>query len=134
MAVATQLAVDASSAAVAWYSGYSLATSRALGPFTLAAEFIVYTLAMWLSISATLDIFSLVAVGVATKRYSASSTGFLEAVQALAGPQSGLDVVDKARKAVVTVQVLSALDQILDRLKLKAGSSSEENFFRDLGE
>lgn len=133
-AVAVQLAVDASSALIAWYSGYNLATTRALGSFTLAAEFVVYTLAMYLTINATLDVFSLVAVGVATKRYSTSTAGFLEAVQDLAGPDSGLDVVDKARKAVVTVQVLKALDQILERLKLQAGSElNRGNFLRDLG-
>ena len=133
-AVAMQLAVDASSALIAWYSGYNLASTRALGPFTLAAEFVVYTLAMYLTINATLDIFSLVAVGVATKRYSTSTAGFLEAVENLAGPDSGLDVVDKARKAVVTVQVLKALDQILERLKLQAGSEvNQGNFLRDLG-
>lgn len=133
-AVAGQLAVDASAAAVAFYSGTNIATSRALGSFTLAAEFLCYALACYLSISATLDVFALVAVGLATKRYSTSSAAFLEAVQALAGPESGLDVVDKARKAVSTVRVLQALDAILARLKARAGDAAgEDNFLRDLG-
>lgn len=134
-AVAVQLAVDASAAFVAWYSGFNIATSRALGSFTVAAEFLVYTLAMYLSINATLDVFSLITVGLATRKYSTSTVAFLGAVEALAGPDSGFEVLDKARKAVVTVKVLSALEQILDKLKRRAGerANGEANFFRDLG-
>lgn len=134
-AVAVQLAVDASAAFVAWYSGLNIANSRALGSFTVAAEFLVYTLAMYLSINATLDIFSLITVGLATRKYSTSTVAFLSAVEALAGPDSGFEVLDKARKAVVTVKVLSALEQILDKLKKRAGEKAfgEANFFRDLG-
>ena len=132
-AVAAQLAVDLTSAIIAFYTGYNLSVTRALGPFTLAAEFVVYVLAMYLSISATLDVFSLITVGLATKRYSTSTSALLEAIQDMAGPVSGLDVVDKARKAVITVQILQALDQILERLKTQAGESmNEENFIRDL--
>jgi hypothetical protein len=135
VAASIQFALDASSALLAWYSGMNIATSRALGPFTIAAEFVIYTLAMYLTINATLDVFSLVAIGLLTRRYSASSAAVLEAVESLAGPESGLQVVDKARRAVVTVQVLSALSQILDKLKQQAGAKAmdEADFYRDLG-
>jgi hypothetical protein len=131
-AVAVQLGVDALTAGVAWWTGLRLHDSRALGPLTLAAEFVVYTLAMYVTISAALDAFSLVAVGVATRRYSASAPAFLESIQALAGPESGLQVVDKARRAAVTVKIISALEQILKSLKADAASADPENFFRDL--
>lgn len=135
VAVSIQFALDASSALVAWYSGINIATSRAFGPFTLAAEFVIYTVAMYLTINATLDVFSLVAIGLLTRKYSASSAAVLEAVESLAGPDSGLQVVDKARRAVVTVQVLSALSQILDKLKQQAGATATDqaDFYRDLG-
>ena len=133
LAVGMQLALNASSAAVAWWSGLQIATTHSLGPLTVAGEYIVYVLAMYLTINATLDIFGLVTVGLATRRYSDRSAAFLEAVSALAGPESGLEVVDKARRAVATVQVLGALDQILRGLKAEAGAAAPGDFFRDLG-
>lgn len=57
---------------------------------------------------------------MATARYSANADAFLLAVQELAGRDaaSGLDVVDKARKAVSMVKVLQALQSILDMLQV----------------
>jgi calmodulin len=136
IAIFFQLGIDASSAFIAWYSGYNLAVSRSLGSFTLAAEFVVYTLAMYLTINAALDVYTLYAVGISTRKYSTgTAASLLEAVQSMAGPETGLDVVDKAKKAIVTAQVLKALDQILDRLKLSAGDieMNDGNFLRDLG-
>lgn len=133
LAIATQFAIDASTASVAWYSGLQIANTKSLGSFSLAGEFLIYTLAMWLTISATTDLFTLIAVGRATKMYSDRAEDFLSAVQALAGPDSGLDVIDKAKKAVVTVQVLGALDSILNKLKEEALTADPADFFRDLG-
>lgn len=72
-----------------------------------------------------------VAVGVATKRYSANSASFLAAIQAMAG-ESGLQVVDKARRAALTVKIISAMEQILRSLQERAASSDPADFFRDL--
>jgi hypothetical protein len=132
-AIFFQLAIDSSSAFVAWYSGFNL---TGLGSFTIAAKFVVYTLAMYLTSNAALDIYTLYAVGVSTRKYSTGTAAkLLEAVEAMAGPETGLDVVDKAKKAIVTAQVLKALDQILDRLKVNAGDMkmNDGNFLRDLG-
>jgi hypothetical protein len=132
-AVAAQLGVDALSAGIAWWTGLQVASTREFGQFTLAAEFLVYSTAMYLTISAALDTFQLVAVGVATRRYSASSAAFLAAIQQVAGPDSGLQVLDKAKRAVVTVKILSALEQILRALQEGAAAAPPAAFFRDLG-
>lgn len=129
-----QLAVDLGSAIVAWYSGTALAESKVSVP----AEFLLYTLAMYLTINATIDIFDLIAVGIATRKYSGQSAVLLEAVRNLADEDTGFEFVDKARRAVVTVEVLKALDEILDDLKKYVekgigGSRDEADFFRDLG-
>lgn len=131
-----QLAVDLGSAIVAWYSGTALAESKVSVP----AEFLLYTLAMYLTINATIDIFDLIAVGIATRKYSGQSAVLLEAVRNLADEdaETGFEFVDKARRAVVTVEVLKALDEILDDLKKYVekgigGSRDEADFFRDLG-
>jgi hypothetical protein len=133
-AIFVQLAIDSSAAFVTWWSGFNL---TGLGSFTVAAKFVVYTLAMYLTINAALDIYTLYAVGISTKRYSTdTTTKLLAAVENLAGTErTGLEVVDKAKKAIVTAQVLNALDQILDRLKLSAGDikMNDGNFLRDLG-
>jgi len=135
MAIAFQLAIDASSAFFAWYSGFTLSASS-LGSFTIAAKFVVYTLAMYLTINAALDVYTLYAVGVSTQKYSLGTAAkLLEAVESMAGPETGLQVVDKAKKAIVTAQVLKALEQILERLKLSAADveANDGNFLRDLG-
>lgn len=133
LAVGLQLAVNASAAVVAWSAGYNIAITRSLGSFSLAGEFVVYVLAMYLTINATLDVFTLVSVGQMTRQYAERSAAILEAIKAMAGPESGLEVVDKARRAVATVQVLGALDQILRGLKDKASAADPGDFFRDLG-
>lgn len=131
---AMQLAVDASAALVTWYGGLQIATTQSLGSFSLAGEFLVYTLAMYLTINATLDVFSLITVGVMTRKYSNQATQILAAVQRTAGPESGLEVLDKARQAVVTVQVLQALDKLFDVLRRDVDAESRAaDFFRDLG-
>ncbi|KAG7673614.1 hypothetical protein Ndes2526B_g02935 [Nannochloris sp. 'desiccata'] len=135
MAIAFQLAIDSSSAFFAWYSGFNLSASS-LGSFTIAAKFVVYTLAMYLTINAALDLYTLYAVGISTRKYSTGTAAkLLEAVESMAGPETGLDVVDKAKKAIVTAQVLKALEQILESLKLSAGDveMNDGNFLRDLG-
>ena len=107
VSAAMQFVVDSLSAIVAWWSGFETATTQSLGPFSLAGEFLLYTLAMYLTINATLDIFGLITVGIATRKYSEQSSDMLEAVKKMAGEDiTGLEVVDKARQAVVTVQVL----------------------------
>eukprot|EP00889_Picochlorum_renovo_P003450 jgi/Picre1/30480/NNA_005844.t1 len=104
-----QLAVDLGSAIVAWYSGTALAE----------------------------NIFDLIAVGIATRKYSGQSAVLLEAVRNLADEDTGFEFVDKARRAVVTVEVLKALDEILDDLKKyveKGIGDKEWVFFEDDGE
>ena len=135
VSAAMQFVVDSLSAIVAWWSGFETATTQSLGPFSLAGEFLLYTLAMYLTINATLDIFGLITVGIATRKYSEQSSDMLEAVKKMAGEDiTGLEVVDKARQAVVTVQVLQALDKIYATLSDGMyRNSSSKDFFRDLG-
>ena len=131
---ALQLLVDGSSAVVSWYCGLQIAETGSLGPLSLAGEFLLYTLAMYQTINATLDVFQLIAIGTATRRYSENSAAFLAAVQTVAGPETGLELVDKARQAVATVQVLQALDDMFQQLsKGVEGGRDVGDFLRDLG-
>lgn len=131
-----QLAVDGASALIAWYSATALSESKAQ---QIPAEFLLYTLALYLTMNATLDVVQLITIGVATRKYANESAVILQAVRELANVDSdpfGVAVVDKARRAVNTVEVLKSLDLILEALKkdvFRGNGKEDGDFYRDLG-
>lgn len=129
-----QLGVDGISSLIAWYSASALSASKA---HQIPAEFLLYTLALYLTMNATLDVVQLITIGIATRKYANESDVILQAVRELANVDSdpfGVAVVDKARRAVNTVEVLKSLDMILDMLKKDVyGGKDGEDFYRDLG-
>lgn len=131
-----QLGVDGMSALIAWYSASALSASKA---HQIPAEFLLYTLALYLTMNAALDVAQLITIGIATRKYANESEVILQAVRELANVDSdpfGVAVVDKARRAVNTVEVLKSLDQILAYLKkdiYDANGNDADDFYRDLG-
>jgi hypothetical protein len=133
-----QLMIDGGASLVAWYSAGQLSASHV----SISAEFLLYALALYLTMNATVDIAELITVGITTRKYSNQSSVILRAVQEMAGDeQFGVQLVDKARRAINTVEVLKTLDSILEALRqgVYASGSGGSNagdgmdFFKDLG-
>jgi hypothetical protein len=62
-----------------------------------------------------------VGVLVSVQKYGSESSEILAAVRAMAGPATGLSIVDKASRAVNTIKVLQALESIVVLLKVGRG-------------
>lgn len=131
-----QLGVDGISSLIAWYSANALSASEA---HQIPAEFLLYTLALYLTMNAALDVVQLITIGIATRKYANESEVILQAVRELANVDSdpfGVAVVDKARRTVNTVEVLKSLDMILNALKkdvYNVTGNNGDDFYRDLG-
>jgi hypothetical protein len=66
------------------------------------------------------------AIIYSTFRYGTSSTELLVAVKQLAGPASGLNIVDKASSVVNTLKVLQALEEVARLMQEMYGQSTGE--------
>jgi conjugal transfer/entry exclusion protein len=67
---------------------------------------------------AVFQITALTSLGVAARRYSTDAAVLLEAVRQLAGPASGLSVVDSATLVVNTLKVIQTLEKIGEQLQV----------------
>jgi hypothetical protein len=67
---------------------------------------------------------ALTSLAVAARRYSTDTSVLLEAVRQLAGPGSGLSVVDSASLVVNTLKVIQMLEAIGLQLKVGLPDSS----------
>ncbi|KAG2489366.1 hypothetical protein HYH03_012196 [Edaphochlamys debaryana] len=65
-------------------------------------------------------------------KYGTNSVELLAAVQQLAGPQTGLNVLDRAQVAVNTLKVLQTLDEIADLLKALPTTSPKRSTLQNL--
>lgn len=130
--LARQLGIDAISASISWFSAITLASSRS----EIAAQFLLFTLAIYQSSNALLDLTQLVQVGLLTRKYAAESEVILRAVEELI-EESGISIVDKLRAAIDTQKVLQQLDEVLELLKADLFAirnvQGEDDFLRDLG-
>lgn len=97
-------------------------------PLQIAATFFGF----YYSIQVLLNV-SVIGVLVLTAyRYGTNSAEVLLAVQSLAGPASGVSVLDKAQLAVNTLKVLQTLEEIADLLKGHVGEASGRNTLQNL--
>ena len=130
--LARQLGIDGLSAFISWYSAITLASSRS----ELPAQFLLFTLAIYQSSNALLDLTQLVQVGLLTRKYAEQSEVILRAVEELI-EESGISLVDKLRAAIDTQKVLQQLDEVLVLLKADLFANrdpqDEDAFLRDLG-
>jgi hypothetical protein len=131
--IARQLVVDALSASISWYSATVLATTRS----ELPAQFLLFTLAIYQSSNALLDLTQLVQIGLLTRKYADQSEVILRAVQELAQvDESGISLVDKLRAAIDTAEILKQLNEVLDLIRRDMEDTKirdEDQFLRDLG-
>lgn len=67
---------------------------------------------------AVFQITALTSLGVAANRYSTDAAVLLEAVRQLAGPASGLSVVDSASLVVNTLKIIQTLEKIGEQLQV----------------
>ncbi|EFJ42290.1 hypothetical protein VOLCADRAFT_107336 [Volvox carteri f. nagariensis] len=65
-------------------------------------------------------------------KYGTNSVELLAAVQQLAGPATGLNVLDKAQVAVNTLKVLQTLDEIAELLKNMSTTSPQRSTLQNL--
>ncbi|PNW88143.1 hypothetical protein CHLRE_01g016300v5 [Chlamydomonas reinhardtii] len=65
-------------------------------------------------------------------KYGTNSVELLAAVQQLAGPATGLNVLDRAQVAVNTLKVLQTLDEIAELLKNMSFASSQRSTLQNL--
>ncbi|KXZ48788.1 hypothetical protein GPECTOR_25g372 [Gonium pectorale] len=86
-------------------------------PIQIAASFFAwyYVLQALLNLSVAWALF------FTAYKYGTNSVELLAAVQQLAGPATGLNVLDKAQVAVNTLKVLQTLDEIAELLKAGSG-------------
>jgi hypothetical protein len=110
--------VDVAASAGAFVAAAAVRDNHMFGNSSILVEFLALSVGIYLGISATLDVGTLGALVVATFKYSTNSSAFLAAVTDLAGGETGLGVVDKARKVINSVKVIQALDAILESLKV----------------
>lgn len=91
-------------------------------PGIIALQLLAYFGGCWYLIQAVAEAGALGAIFVASRRYSTNSDAILAAVQQLAGPASGIGIVDTTKLAVNTLKVISVLEGISEDLKSLSGS------------
>lgn len=103
--------------------GFLDAAADKYGVAAVVGEAIAYLIAGYYVTGVAFDLFKLGAVVVARFTFGANAGAFLEAIEDIANAQaaSGLDIVDKAKEAVNSVKVLSALNKMAEELKRAQG-------------
>eukprot|EP00878_Enallax_costatus_P044025 GHUV01052171.1.p1 GENE.GHUV01052171.1~~GHUV01052171.1.p1 ORF type:complete len:243 (+),score=82.51 GHUV01052171.1:2-730(+) len=94
-------------------------------PGAILISLLGYFFACYYFLQAVFQITALTSLSMAAQRYSTDAAVLLEAVRQLAGPASGLSVVDSAALVVNTLKVIQTLEKIGEQLHdLTAGTSS----------
>jgi Ca2+-binding EF-hand superfamily protein len=110
------------------WGAFSTAQALSVGPpffGKIAVEYLAYFLGLYFATSVFLDLFTLGAIAFSGVQYGSNSEAFLNAVRQVAGPQSGLNVVNKAQQAVNTAKVVNALNQINSILKERSQTEGD---------
>lgn len=115
----TQAGLDAAASVGAFYIGGLFGEMQDF-PGQIAIQFGSYFIGFYYFLNAIFESSALVGVLVSVQKYGSTSDEILAAVQQLAGPATGVSLVDKAAKAVNTIKVLQALDKIVQLLKVGA--------------
>jgi hypothetical protein len=121
-------------AGASWGALSSAAGIGAGGDFfgKIVVEYLCYFLGLYFGTSVILDLFTLGAIGFSGYQYSTNSKAFLGAIKQVAGPSSGLNVVEKTKAAVNTAKVIGALNKISAILKEKDGGDVSFNSLQNL--
>lgn len=129
--LAGQMLLDVGCSAGAFLIGSNLGQMSGAGG--IALQLVAYFGGCWYAIQAVAEAGALGAIVVAAKRYSTDSDAILAAVQQLAGPASGIGIVDTTKLAVNTLKVISVLQGISEDLKaLSVSGKLEPSTLRNL--
>lgn len=77
----------------------------------------------------TTQVTALTSLGLAARRYSTDAAVLLEAVRQLAGPVTGLSVVDSASLVVNSLKIIQTLEKIREQLQARQKEPSAQCFF-----
>eukprot|EP00877_Chromochloris_zofingiensis_P003321 jgi/Chrzof1/12990/Cz07g15150.t1 len=113
--LAIQSALDVCAALFGFYTG--TVAGQVDFPGQLLVQLAAYFFGCYYFIQAAAEAGALVAVVVTARKYSTDSDVMLAAIQELAGPMSGLSVIDKAQLAVNTLKIIQTLESIAESLK-----------------
>lgn len=130
MAPLTALAAQSVLDFVACGGGFYIGriSSQADFPGAILISLVGYFFACYYFLQAAFQITALTSLSMAARRYSTDAAVLLEAVRQLAGPASGLSVVDSATLVVNTLKVIQTLEKIGEQLQdITAGASSLAN-------
>lgn len=114
--LAIQSALDVCAALFGFYTG--TVAGQVDFPGQLLVQLAAYFFGCYYFIQAAAEAGALVAVVVTARKYSTDSDVMLAAIQELAGPMSGLSVIDKAQLAVNTLKIIQTLESIAESLKV----------------
>lgn len=127
-----QALLDGLACAGGIYSANLISQGDGSFPFQFPLQIAATFFGFYYSIQVLLNL-SVISVLVLTAyRYGTNSAEVLLAVQSLAGPTSGLSVLDKAQLAVNTLKVLQTLEEISELLKDHVGDASGRNTLQNL--
>jgi hypothetical protein len=114
--LAIQTTLDFVAALGGFYTGGLIGQADFTG--STLVSLVAYFFACYYFLQAASEVTALVAVWRASQRYSTDTDVLLAAMQQLAGPTSGLRVLDTVQLAVNTLKVIQALDSISGELKV----------------
>lgn len=113
------LLIQAALDSVAAFGGFFLGDLSGKADFSgnVFVQLIGYFLGCYYFLQVVFELGAAVALVVGAYKYQANTADVLRAVQQIAGPGTGVSVVDKAQLAVNTLKVLQTLDSIFEILK-----------------
>lgn len=127
-----QTFLDAGASYFATSTGAAIGATNSFGSFSLPAQFVAYFLGSYFAIGVIADLFTLGATSVAAYQFGTQGDVFMTAVKELAGPATGLSVVDKTAQATNTLKIVQSLNAIADYLKETGVDASEASTLKNL--
>jgi hypothetical protein len=114
--LAFQTFLDSVAAIGGFYTGNLVGQADFTG--SIFVSLAIYFFAFYYFIQAGAELAALVSLIAAARRYSTNTEALLAAVQQLAGPASGLGVLNSVQLAVNTYKIIQTLDSISESLKV----------------
>lgn len=129
--LALQSLLDATASFGGFYIGGLV--SEANFPFKILVELVGYFIGCYYFVQALLELTVIGGLLFSSYKYGTSSGALLTAVQSMAGPATGLGVVDRANRVVNILKVVSALESVSDLLREEFASPPKNDSMRNLG-
>ncbi|CAG9465197.1 unnamed protein product [Pedinophyceae sp. YPF-701] len=125
VAFSTQLVIDAVVAVASFNAAVMLGQSDDFfGKWLLGG--LAYGASFYYGAEALLSLFLLISTGISTYYFSTNADAYVKAVQSLAGGETGLGVVDRAKKAASAAKVVRMLNQMSAALRADSENAKAE--------